>query len=52
MDLSCNIYGLVFNDRVLVFWELGLGFRFSVWVRVHVRVGVKVRVSFFLGFWF
>ena len=26
-DLSCNIYGLVFNVRILVFWALDLGFR-------------------------
>ena len=25
-DLSCNIYGLVFNNSLFVFWALYIGF--------------------------
>ena len=36
-DLSFNIYDLVFDVRVLVFWDLYLGFS----VRVKDRLGIR-----------
>ena len=41
-DLSCNIYCLVFNIRLLLFCAKGLQFRVRVCVRDRVRVRVRV----------
>ena len=44
-DLSCNIYGLVFNIGVMVFWDfgIGLGLRARVMDRFRVRIRFKDR---------
>ena len=42
--MSWNIYGLVFNVRVLVFWDLGARFMVKDSVRVRVLVRLRVRV--------
>ena len=41
-DLSCNIYGLVFNVTILVFWALGLGF-------LILGLGLGLRIGLELG---
>ena len=40
--MSFNNYALVFNVRVLVFWALGLVFRFKVRVWARDKVSVSV----------
>jgi len=45
-DFCCNIYGLVFNVRFLVFWAFGLGFRLGL----RIGLGLGFRFSVFVRF--
>lgn len=53
-DLSCNIYSLVFNVRVLVIWTmgLGLGLRIGQGLGFMLWIGLGLGFRVFLGFRF